>query len=85
MGLLDGLAADALDVNAGKPIAHELANGMIFDLTAEQYARDWTLAQFYFHVMTAYSILRNQGIELGKADYVAHMLPYLRPETIPKG
>ena len=58
---------------------------MVFDLTAEQYARDWTLAQFYFHVMTAYSILRNQGIELGKADYVAHMLPYLRPETIPKG
>ncbi len=24
-------------------------------------------------------------IELGKGDYVAHMLPYLRPETIPKG
>ncbi|RMI00564.1 DUF1993 domain-containing protein [Stutzerimonas nitrititolerans] len=83
--LLDGLTADALDVNADKPIAHELANGMIFDLTAEQYARDWTLAQFYFHVMTAYSILRKEGIELGKADYVAHMLPYLRPETIPKG
>ncbi len=31
------------------------------------------------------SIMRNQGVELGKADYVAHMLPYLRPETIPKG
>ncbi|AFN76139.1 hypothetical protein PSJM300_00275 [Stutzerimonas stutzeri DSM 10701] len=58
---------------------------MIFHLTAEQYARDWTLAQFYFHVMTAYSILRKEGIELGKGDYVAHMLPYLRPETIPKG
>ncbi|WP_312703370.1 DUF1993 domain-containing protein [Stutzerimonas nitrititolerans] len=85
VALLDGLAAGALDVNADKPIAHELANGMIFDLTAEQYARDWALAQFYFHVMTAYSILRKEGIELGKADYVAHMLPYLRPETIPKG
>jgi len=85
VALLDGLAAGALDVNADKPIAPELANGMIFDLTAEQYARDWALAQFYFHVMTAYSILRKEGVELGKADHVAHMLPYLRPETIPKG
>jgi len=85
VALLDGLAADALDMDADKPIAHELANGMIFDLTADQYARDWTLAQFYFHVMTSYSILRKEGIALGKADYVAHMLPYLRPESIPKG
>ena len=28
--------------------------------------------------MTAYAILRAQGIELGKADYVAHMFAYLR-------
>ena len=84
VALLNGLAADALDAKADKPIAHELPNGMVFDLTVEQYARDWTLGQFYFHVMTAYSILRNQGINLGKADYVAHMLPHLRPESIPK-
>ncbi len=85
VALLNSLAADALDAKADMPIAHELPNGMVFDLTVEQYARDWTLGQFYFHVMTAYSILRNQGINLGKADYVAHMLPHLRPETIPKG
>ncbi len=85
IALLDSLAPDALDINAEKPIEHELPNGMVLDLTAEQYARDWTLAQFYFHLMTAYSILRNQKIELGKADYVAHMFPYFRPETMPKG
>lgn len=85
VALLNSLAADALDAKADMPIGHELPNGMVFDLTVEQYARDWTLGQFYFHVMTAYSILRNQGINLGKADYVAHMLPHLRPETIPKG
>lgn len=84
IALLDGLTPDALDAKADKPLAHELPNGMILDLTAEQYARDWTLGQFYFHLMTAYSILRSQKIELGKADYVAHMFPYMRPETIPK-
>jgi uncharacterized protein len=85
IALLDGLTPDALDVNANQPLAHELPNGMILDLSAEQYARDWALAQFYFHLMTAYSILRNQKIELGKADYVTHLFPYIRPETMPKG
>jgi uncharacterized protein len=85
IALLEGLAPDALDANADKPLAHELPNGMILDLSAEQYARDWALAQFYFHLMTAYSILRSETIELGKADYVAHMFPYIRPETMPNG
>jgi len=84
IALLDDLTPDALDAMADKPLAHELPNGMVLDLTAEQYARDWTLAQFYFHLMAAYSILRSEKIELGKADYVAHMFPYIRPESIPK-
>jgi uncharacterized protein len=81
--LLDGLAPGALDVDPDSPVAHELPNGMIFDLTAEQYARDWALPQFYFHLMTAYAILRSEGLALGKADYVPHMFPYLRPGTMP--
>ncbi|OAZ91564.1 DUF1993 domain-containing protein [Halomonas sp. G11] len=84
IALLDDLSHDALDVDAEKPLVHELPNGMVLDLTAEQYARDWTLAQFYFHIMTAYSILRSEKVELGKADYVAHLFPYICPETIPK-
>ena len=57
--------------------------GMIFDFSAEQYVRDWALPQFYFHVMTAYAILRAQGVALGKADYVTHMFGYVRPGTMP--
>lgn len=56
---------------------------MVFDLTTEQYSRDWALGQFYFHVMIAYAILRAQGVSLGKADYVPHMFAYLRPGTMP--
>ena len=64
-------------------IAHELPNGMVFDLTEDQYGRDWALGQFYFHIMIAYAILRHKGVGLGKADYVAHMFGYLRPGTLP--
>ena len=80
---LNTVAPDALDNGAGRPLALELPMGIAFDLTAEQYARDWALPQFFFHVMTAYTILRNQGIELGKADYVRHMFAFLRPGTGP--
>lgn len=62
-----------------------LRGGMTFDMTGEQYARDWALAQFYFHLVTAYAILRGEGLELGKADYVPHMFAYLRPGTMPPG
>lgn len=78
LALLEALAPDALDMAPAAPVAHALPNGMIFDLTAEQYARDWVLAQFYFHIMTAYAILRSEKLELGKIDYIPHMLPYLR-------
>jgi hypothetical protein len=85
IALLEGLEPAALDRSPDTPIAHELPNGMIFDLTAEEYARDWTLGQFYFHVMIAYAILRSQKVELGKADYIPHMLRHLRTENKAEG
>lgn len=80
---VEAAAADAPSIDPSTPIAHQIPQGMIFDLTAEQYVRDWALPQFYFHVMAAYAILRSQGVELGKVDYVAHMFAYLRPGTAP--
>jgi hypothetical protein len=71
------------DIDPAAPMAHALPQGMVFDLTVEQYVRDWALPQFYFHTMAAYSILRSRGLELGKADYVAHMFAYLRPDGGP--
>ncbi|AKM41059.1 hypothetical protein WR30_11835 [Burkholderia contaminans FFH2055] len=82
---LGDLAPDALDGGAALPIALDMPNGIAFDMTGEQYARDWALPQFYFHAITAYAILRHHGVELGKADYVPHMLAYVRPGTIPQG
>ena len=60
------------------PLAFSLANGMTFDLDTESYVRDWALPQFYFHLMSAYAILRSAGVPLGKADYVGFMFRYLR-------
>ncbi len=83
IAVVEAAAAEPADLDPATPIAHALPQGMIFDLTAEQYVRDWALPQFYFHVITAYAVLRAQGVALGKADYVAHMFAHLRPGTGP--
>jgi hypothetical protein len=35
-----------------------------------QYLLGFALPNFYFHVVTAYNILRHNGVELGKRDYI---------------
>lgn len=80
---VEAAATDAAYLAPDTPIAHTLPQGMVFDLTAAQYVRDWAIPQFYFHIMAAYAILRAQGVNLGKPDYVAHMFAFLRPGTMP--
>ena len=56
----------------------DLPNGMTFHLNAEEYARDWVLPNFHFHTSMIYAIMRNNGVELGKADLIPHMGRYLK-------
>jgi uncharacterized protein len=85
LAFLEDLEPNALDDPSAdaRTITLDLPGGMKFDMTPVQFARDWALPQFYFHMVVAYSILRNAGVELGKADYVPHMFAYLRPGTLP--
>jgi hypothetical protein len=39
-------------------------------MTGEDYLRALLLPNFYFHIAVAHSILRHQGIRLGKSDYL---------------
>jgi hypothetical protein len=39
-------------------------------MTGEDYLRALLLPNFYFHVAVAHSLLRHQGIRLGKSDYL---------------
>lgn len=48
-------------------------------MTGWDYAREYALPNFFFHVTTAYAILRQKGLAIGKADYMGG-LP-LQPEV----
>ncbi len=58
-----------------------LPNGMKFRLSVADYVNDWIFPNFYFHITTAYAIMRSKGVELGKADLVPHMLKHLNTDS----
>jgi len=37
------------------------------------FLRHWAMPNFFFHVTTAYNLLRSNGVELGKADYLGRV------------
>ncbi|TAL66292.1 MAG: DUF1993 domain-containing protein [Legionella sp.] len=40
--------------------------------TGENYLLHYGLPQFFFHVTTAYDILRHKGVDVGKRDYMGN-------------
>jgi hypothetical protein len=44
-------------------------------LYGNEFALEHALPNLYFHITTAYSILRSQGVDVGKKDYLGEM-PY---------
>jgi hypothetical protein len=44
-------------------------NGVL-KFTGASYLTDFVLPNFYFHVSVVYSLLRSNGVELGKGDFL---------------
>lgn len=59
---IDGQEAREFTVRAGTP--HERT------FNCQHYLLHYALPQFFFHVTTAYDILRHNGLEIGKKDYM---------------
>ncbi len=76
---LESTPADAFEGGEDRAITFPLQEtGMRFEATGDQYLRDWALPNFYFHVVTAYDILRNHGVELSKRDFMSHVARHIR-------
>jgi len=46
-----------------------------------RFLESWTLPHFYFHVVTAYDILRHVGVDIGKRDYLSQVGGFIRPKA----
>jgi hypothetical protein len=70
---LKDIDAGAFNGAEDRRIEFPLQGPMWFQANGLEFLRDWSLPHFYFHDVTAYDILRNQGVELGKRDYMSHI------------
>lgn len=41
-----------------------------YEFTGRRYVTAWALPNFFFHATTAYDILRQQGVPVGKSDFL---------------
>ena len=61
----------SLDGTEEKEITFPVGRESTRTMKAEAYLMHWVVPNFFFHVTMAYAILRHNGVELGKADYLA--------------
>ncbi|MFM0716939.1 DUF1993 domain-containing protein [Paraburkholderia strydomiana] len=66
---LKEFTAAQIDGSEERPITLKMRTGPI-EFTGLSYLLGFVLPNFYFHVTTAYDILRHNGVELGKLDYL---------------
>jgi len=67
---LASVPAERLDGTEDKDITFPVGRESTRTMKAEAYLKHWALANFFFHVTVAYAILRHNGVQLGKADYL---------------
>lgn len=66
---LDGIDAAAVNAAAERPISLTV-QGQELRFSGADYLSQWALPNFYFHLTTAYNLLRLQGVPLGKKDFL---------------
>ena len=68
---LQTVPPDALDGREDADVTFPISRDKTRTMKGEAYLKHWALPNFFFHVTTAYALLRHNGVDLGKADYMA--------------
>ncbi len=69
IAFLDTLTPAQFEGAADRKITLALRDRTL-EFTGADYLTTWAQPNFYFHVTTAYALLRHNGIEIGKSDYL---------------
>jgi len=71
IGWLNGIGAQDFKGAEERRIALPYWNGK--HLNGQEYFQQYLIPNFYFHVNASYSILRNNGVDVGKSDYMGEL------------
>lgn len=69
LAYIDTFAPQQIDGSEGRDIVLPLRSGEM-RLKGQSYLLDFALPNFWFHVTIAYAILRHNGVDVGKMDYL---------------
>lgn len=69
IAFVESVSAAQIDGSEERDIA-VTAGGHDFRFKGMQYLLGYAQPNFYFHLVTAYNILRHNGVEVGKGDYI---------------
>ena len=72
---VEGVDRAALNSAGDREVVLPFPNGSGYRFTGRGYVTDFALPNFFFHVVTAYAILRAAGVNLGKPDFLRHLGP----------
>ena len=67
---LKSVKPSEIDGTEGKDISITLASGQTRQFTGQSLLLGNSLPNFWFHTTTAYDIVRQSGVELGKRDFI---------------
>jgi hypothetical protein len=70
LAFLDGLPVSKFDDAATREIVTQAGTPKEKRFTGQSYLVNYGLPHFFFHTTTAYAILRHNGVEVGKKDYI---------------
>ena len=66
---IEGVSAADVDAGVERPVSLKLRDRTL-ELKGIDYLNNMAMPNFYFHVTTAYAILRHNGVAVGKRDFV---------------
>lgn len=69
IAFLDSVTAEQINGSEERDIVLQVHDKK-FEFKGKDYLLNWVLPNFYFHVTTAYNILRHNGVEIGKKDFL---------------
>ena len=70
-----GFDAPSLAGSEERVVQLRFPNGQGYRWAGADYLTGFALPNFFFHATTAYAILRNAGVSLGKPDFLQHLGP----------
>lgn len=76
---LESVDAAVFDAGIAREVVLTFPNGAGMRFDGATFLNGFALPNFYFHAAATYAILRKEGVEIGKQDFLMHLAGHMFP------